>query len=148
MNHRLLTLACVGLTSLAIAGCKPQAPAEPPAAVASAEPTIADAPAPAATTTSVAPALDVKGFAGTFTGSGTTITLAADGGFSLKDGTAGFDGTWTAEADGAQIRLDPNSKSEPDRLYAVGGQDEIRPLDASGQPAEDGTGLQRAPSAH
>lgn len=147
MNHRLLSLACVGLAALAITGCKPQAPVEPPATVAPAKPATSDERAPSATS-SISPALDPKGFAGTFTAGGATISLTADGGFNLKDGTAAFDGTWTAEADGAQIRLDPNSKAEPDRLYAVVGQDEIRPLDAAGQPAEGGIGLQRKTSAY
>ena len=145
MNHKLLALAVV--SSLAFAGCKPQPPAEPPAPVAS------EAPAPAATPAAVAPAtpapaLDQKGFAGTFTGGGATITLLGDGTFSLKDTDTAFDGSWTAEDDGARIRLDPNSKAEPDRLFAVAGQDEIRPLDAGGQPIQGAVGLQREPTGH
>ncbi len=143
MNQKLLTLACAGLATLAIAGCKPQVPAPP------AEPAVEVAPAaPAASAetarraaSSASPALDQKGFAGTFAGGTSTITLNADGTFGLKDGKAAFEGTWTAEADGARIRLDPNSKAEPDRLYAVVGQDEIRPL-------EGGNALQRKSSAY
>lgn len=145
MNHKSLVLACAIVSSLALAGCKPQAPAESTAPVA------AEAPAPAAAPVAVAPAiaapaLDQKGFAGTFAGGGSTVTLVADGTFSLKDADAAFDGSWTAEADGARIRLDPNSKAEPDRLFAVGSQDEIRPLDAGGQPLEGSIGLQREAS--
>ena len=143
MNHKLLVLAVV--SSLAVAGCKPQPPAETPAPVASDAPATVAAPVAAAPATA-APALDQKGFAGTFAGGGSTVTLIADGTFSLKDADAAFDGSWTVEADGARIRLDPNSKAEPDRLFAVGGQDEIRPLDADGQPIAGGIGLQREAS--
>lgn len=150
MNHKLLALACAGFATVAIAGCKPQAPVEPAVPVAPVAPTAAATtaePAPTAAT-STAPALDQKGFAGTFASGSSTITLTADGSFNLKQDKAAFDGTWTAEADGAQIRLDPNSKAEPDRLYAVVGKDEIRPLDSAGQPIEGSIGLQRESSAY
>lgn len=144
MNHKSLVLACAIVSSLALAGCKPQAPAESTAPVASEAPAPAAAPVAVAVAPAIAaPALDQKGFAGTFAGGGSTVTLVADGTFSLKDTDAAFDGSWTAEADGARIRLDPNSKAEPDRLFAVGSQDEIRPLDAAGQPVEGSIGLQR-----
>ena len=145
MNNKLLALACAGLATLMVAGCKPTAPAETAAPVATAAPAAPAAtpePAPIAAA-DIAPALDPKGFAGTFAGGSSTITLTADGGFNLTDAQDAFDGSWTAEADGARIRLDPNSKAEPDRLYAVVGRDEIQPLDAAGQPIEGGTGLQR-----
>ena len=145
MNPKLLTLACVVICSLAVAGCKPQPPAEAAAPVASEAPATAIA-AVAIAPVAAAPALDQKGFAGTFAGGGSTVTLVADGTFNLKESDAAFDGSWTAEADGARLRLDPNSKAEPDRLFAVGGQDEIRPLDADGQPIEGGIGLQREAS--
>lgn len=144
MNHKLLVLACTLVSAVVIAGCKPQPPAEP-AAPAAAAPAVAPAPMAA---TGDAPALDPKGFAGTFAGGDSTIALAADGGFDLTQGTTAFDGTWTAESDGARIRLDPNSKAEPDRLYAVVDQDEIRLLDADGQPIEAAVALQREDAGH
>lgn len=147
MKHKLLTLACAGLATLAIAGCKPQAPVEPATPKASAAPATTAEPA-AIASPNAAPALDQKGFAGTFASGDSTVTLAADGSFKLKDDQAAFDGTWTAEADGQQIRLDPNSKAEPDRLYGVLGQDEIRPFDDAGQPVAGATGLQRRPPAN
>ena len=144
MNHKLLALACASLTIFAIAGCKPDAPVEPaaPVAPAAVTPAASTASAPIVAT-GTAPALDQKGFAGTFVSATSAITLDADGNFALKDGQASFDGSWTAEADGARIRLDPNSKTEPDRLYAVVGPDAIRPLDASGEPLEGGVPLHR-----
>ena len=145
MNHSMLALACAGLAAISIAGCKPQAPVEPPARVAPAAPAAPLAPVAAAGT---ANALDQKGFAGTFASGGSSITLNPDGTFSLKDGAAAFDGSWTAETEGARIRLDPNSKAEPDRLYAVLGKDEIRALDTAGQPIEGSIGLQRESSAY
>ena len=44
------------------------------------------------------------------------------------------EGTWTAEEDGKRIRLDPNSKSDQDRLFAVKGNNEIESLDLEGKP--------------
>ena len=145
MNHSMLALACAGLAAISITGCKPQAPVEPLAPVAPAAPAAPLAPVAAAGT---ANALDQKGFAGTFASGGSSITLNPDGTFSLKDGTAAFDGSWTAETEGARIRLDPNSKAEPDRLFAVVGQDEIRPLDVEGNAVDGSVGLQRESSGY
>ena len=49
-----------------------------------------------------------------------------------------LEGTWTAEENGSRIRLDPNSKSEQDRLYAVTSHDEIKPLGSDGTSAASG----------
>jgi copper homeostasis protein (lipoprotein) len=146
MNPALLALACAGLAAVSITGCKPQAPVEPPAPPVPVAP-VAPAAAPVAAT-GTAPALDRKGFAGTFASGDSRITLNPDGTFTLKDGEAAFEGSWTAETEGARIRLDPDSKAEPDRLYAVLGNDEIRALDAAGQPIEGSIGLQRESSAY
>jgi copper homeostasis protein (lipoprotein) len=106
--------------------------------------------APAASAADVP--FDVKGFAGTFSGTlpcadcpgiDTKVTLNADGTYKLhevyqgKPGN-GFngDGTWTAEENGKRIRLDPNSKSEQDRLFAVTSKDEIDALDLEGKAPE------------
>lgn len=149
MNRKLLLLAAV-LSTLAIAACKPQAPAEPATdatpAVVPAEPApVAVESTPAKTAEDVP--FDTKGFAGTFSGTlpcadcpgiDTKITLKPDGTYTLhetyqgkKDSFDG-DGTWTAEENGQRIRLDPNSKSENDRLYAVKSNDEIEVLDTEG----------------
>ena len=152
MNRKLL-LALVA-TTLVVAACKPQAPAAPaPEATATTEAAPAT-PAPVAVES--APAadaaevpFDVKGFAGTFSGTlpcadcpgiDTTLELKPDGTYALhetyrdKPGKFDRDGTWTAEENGKRIRLDPNSKSEEDRLFAVKSNDEIESLDAEGKP--------------
>lgn len=151
MNQQLLALAC--LATLAIAGCKPQAPAEP-----------AETPADSAVQTSAATVatpvveppktamFDARTFAGTFSGTlpcascpgiDTELELAADGAFQLdetyrdeKDGQRKVDGTWTAEANDQHIRLDPNSKSEDDRLYEIVSHEEIRVLGKDGKAPE------------
>ena len=155
MNRKLLLLAVVA--TLAVAACKPQAPAEPVAPTAPAEPAAPAAAAPVAVES--APAMmtaadvpfDIKGFAGTFTGTlpcadcpgiDTRITLNADGSYALHEVYQGKgngfdgDGTWTAEENGKRIRLDPNSKSQQDRLYAVTSADQIDALDSAGMPIE------------
>ncbi|WP_457097365.1 copper resistance protein NlpE [Lysobacter sp. P5_B9] len=154
MNRKLLLLAVVA--TLAVAACKPQAPAEPVAPTAPAEPAAPAAAAPVAVES--APAMtaadvpfDIKGFAGTFTGTlpcadcpgiDTRIMLNADGSYALHEAYQGKgngvdgDGTWTAEENGKRIRLDPNSKSQQDRLYAVTSADQIDALDSAGMPIE------------
>lgn len=147
MNRKLLLLAV--LSTLAFAACKPQAPAEPAAPAAPAAPA---EPAPVAVESAPAtsPAdvpFDTKGFAGVFTGTlpcadcpgiDTRITLNRDGTYTLdetyqgKPGGFSGDGTWTAEEGGKRIRLDPNSKSLEDRLFAVASQDQIDALDKAG----------------
>lgn len=130
MNRSLLTLAL--LATLAATACKPQAPAESaPAADAN---TAAEAPAPAPVEPAAAPAeapFDIKGFAGTFATADAKITLNADGTYVIAGATKG-DGTWTAEENGKRIRLDPNSKSDEDRLYSVVSHDQIDQVDATG----------------
>ena len=94
---------------------------------------------------------DIKGFAGTFTGTlpcadcpgiDTQLVLNADGTYKLhevyqgKPGNFDGDGTWTAEEDGKRIRLDPNSKSEQDRLFAVTSKDEIESLELEDKAIE------------
>ncbi|MGQ4584085.1 copper resistance protein NlpE N-terminal domain-containing protein [Lysobacter sp. F60174L2] len=154
MNKPLLALAC--LTVIAVAACQPE-----PAATTTAAPGAAEtAPAPV----DVAPAgedlssdnagFDMKGFAGTFSGTlpcadcpgiDTTLVLNPDGTYEISEAyqdsdgvVTRMDGTWTVEADDSQVRLDPNSKSEQDRLYAITSNEEITMLDLEGNPAESG----------
>ncbi|MFD0737959.1 copper resistance protein NlpE N-terminal domain-containing protein [Lysobacter koreensis] len=144
MKLKLLALAC--LATLAIAGCKPQPPAEPAAPAAApapaevAAPAVADAPIE----------FSQKAFAGSFSGADTKLMLAADGSYQIAEthqGEKKGDGTWTAEENGKRVRLDPNSKSEEDRLYEIVGNDEIRLLGKDGQPAASGPSLKRDAAA-
>jgi copper homeostasis protein (lipoprotein) len=156
MNRKLLLAAMA--STLAIAACKPQAPTEPATPAADAAPAATE-PAPVAAesapsgTAPDAP-FDVKGFAGTFNGTlpcadcpgiDTTISLKPDGTYTVHETYRGkpdsldSDGTWTAEENGQRVRLDPNSKSEQDRLFAVKSSDEIESLDAEGKPLTTNT---------
>jgi copper homeostasis protein (lipoprotein) len=154
MNRKLL-LAVLAST-LVIAACKPQAPAEPAAPAADTAPAASAEPAPVATESTPASSaadvpFDVKGFAGTFSGTlpcadcpgiDTTISLKPDGTYTVHEAYQGKpdsfdgDGTWTAEENGKRVRLDPNSKSEQDRLFAVKSSDEIESLDIEGKPID------------
>ena len=154
MNKPLLALAC--LTVIAVAACQPE-----PAATTTAAPGAAEtAPAPV----DVAPAgedlssdnagFDMKGFAGTFGGTlpcascpgiDTTLVLNPDGSYAISEAyqdepgpAIEMDGTWTAEANGQRIRLDPNSKTEQDRLFAIASQQQITQLDPEGRAVESG----------
>lgn len=78
---------------------------------------------------------DPKAFAGTFSAEGVKLELSADGGYvmTVHAESAGADlrtdGTWTVEDGGARLLLDPNSKSEQDRTYAVVSADELKAED-------------------
>ncbi len=149
MQIRTLVVAC--LTVAVLAACKPQTPAEP-AAPAAVEPAATTAPAADAAPAATPTAFDAKAFAGTFSGTlpcadcpgiDTTVALAADGTYTVEETYQDRkveplkgDGTWTAEANGKRIRLDPNSKSDQDRLFEVLSNDEIRQLDTEGKPIE------------
>lgn len=156
MNKTMTALACfVGLVA---AGCQQQ-PAEPAADANAAEATptaVATEITPAAESlgSDQAPGFDMKGFAGTFTGTlpcadcpgiETTLELAADGTYRITEvyqeedvAPREMDGTWTVEADDRQIRLDPNSKAEPDRLFEINSEQQITQLDLEGQPIASG----------
>lgn len=154
MNKQLFALACLAV--LAVAACKPE-PAETVAdqpASAEAAPAVADVVPSGENLSSDNAGFDMKGFAGTFSGTlpcadcpgiDTTLVLNPDGTYDITEAyqdsegvAAKMDGTWTVEADDQQIRLDPNSKSEQDRLYAITSNDEITQLDLEGKPAESG----------
>ncbi len=165
MSRNPPAFAVLALVALTVAGCRRETPDEtvatapPPAA----EVAPATAPAPASpdvvtvventaadAITNDSKGFDAKAFAGSFDGVDATLTLNADGNFILagrrqQAGTT-IDGTWTAEQDGKRIRLDPNSKSEPDRVYGIASNDLLTPLSSDGRPTADGTdhGLRRS----
>ena len=78
---------------------------------------------------------DVRAFAGSFEADGLQVAFAADGTYALvaRAESAGADlestGSWTVEDDGTRIRLDPDSKDEPDRVFAVVSPDELAAAD-------------------
>lgn len=154
MNQKLLTIACLAV--LALTACDRQetsGPTTAPDASVPAEPAPAAAETAAASPDTVA-AFDVKAFAGSFSGTlpcadcpgiDNKLTLNADGTFVLEEtyqdsrsATNKLDGTWTAEENNTRLRLDPNSKSEADRLYAITSNDQIDLLGDDGQPAASG----------
>jgi copper homeostasis protein (lipoprotein) len=163
MNQKLLALAC--LAALALSACnKPaEAPAAPAETAKAAEP--APAPEPAPVAEAPKPGFDVAAFAGSFSGTlpcadcsgiDTKIEFKADGSYAIdetyqgkKDGAAKGDGTWTAEEDGKRLRLDPNSKTDPDRLFEVVSHEEIRQLDTEGKAiaSQANLSLKRASAA-
>lgn len=147
-------LLFVILLPLALTACQREASAPEPAAAApsAAEPVVEAAVETTLAQAGVQPgpgAIDVKAFAGKFSGAlpcadcpgiDETLELGADGSFTLTDvyrerpqGTFALQGTWSTEADGKRIRLDPGSKTEADRLYAIVDNDTLAPLDADGQ---------------
>jgi len=78
---------------------------------------------------------DVKAFAGTFATDGAQLQLATDGTYTLvvhaesADADLATTGTWSVEADGTELLLDPDSKDEPDRRYAITTNDALTALD-------------------
>lgn len=152
MNRKhLTTLSLVAL--VALAGCKRDTAAAPDAMPAAEPPPTASAPV-AEHVVAAETALDTRAFAGNFSGTlpcadcpgiDTMLELRPDGGFMLmeayqarKAAPGMLEGTWTAEENGSRIRLDPNSKREQDRLYAVTSHDRITQLGSDGTPAATG----------
>jgi copper homeostasis protein (lipoprotein) len=155
VNARTVLLA--GLVVAALSACKPQAPAEQTPVEPSAPAAQPEAVAPAAPAADALPSaqgapFDTKAFAGTFTGTlpcadcpgiDTRLVLAADGTYTITESyqersapELNGDGTWTAEENNQRLRLDPNSKSDNDRLFAILSNNEIRQLDMSGRPIQ------------
>ena len=161
-----VTPAALLLAALALAGCD-RSPTDddsaPPMASAPAAVSIAAEAAPVVATETtmarsgvqpVTGAIDQKAFAGPFEGTlpcadcpaiDERLVLSADGSYSLTDAyreRPGSDnvveGSWSLEADGRSIRLDPGSKDAVDRMYAIADNDTLLPLDADGQPLGDG----------
>lgn len=141
----------MALSLSALAACKPEKPvaAAAPAAVA------APVAVPVAEITPASTAdFDMRAFAGEFGGTlpcadcpgiETRIELKGDGSYALdetyvdrKDGRFKGDGSWTVEENGHRLRLDPNSKSEQDRLFEIVGNDEIRMLGKDGEAVASG----------
>lgn len=148
---RTWLIAGIVLTALTLFGCKKEAATETAAPAAPATETAP--PADPALAAAAAPAdFDMRSFAGTFSGSlpcadcagiDTRIVLVGDGTYMLEetyqgksDAPSKGDGNWTAEDSGHRLRLDPNSKSDADRVFEIVGKDEIRLADKDGNPVD------------
>lgn len=77
---------------------------------------------------------DKGSFAGTFTGDGMSLDLRADGTYVLEAPGGGGHGAWSHEPSSNAIRLDPGSKTEPDRVFRMTSRDALARLGADGQP--------------
>lgn len=166
MQSRLIPLAC--LVTLALAACGAPEPdagtAAVPADAAAAAPGAADPellPPDAPQSADEAPGFDMKGFAGTFTGTlpcascpgiDTTLVLAADGTYQLTESyledpepAIATEGTWSVEDGEARIRLDPSGKQAEDRLLSIESAQRVVFLTPDGEAAETGLdyGLER-----
>jgi copper homeostasis protein (lipoprotein) len=167
------TLLCISVAfALALGACKRDEPA--PTDTPQADATAAADPAPTATTEHVDPpriegtdaiavsentsadagtqgtaqtvaGTELKDFAGSFAGSGTSVQLNADGTYAMtaRAESAGADlqtqGTWTVQAAGKELLLDSDDKSEADRLYGVVSKDELKAGDGGQVLRRDGT---------
>jgi CubicO group peptidase (beta-lactamase class C family) len=72
------------------------------------------------------PTFDAKAFAGRYAAGDTALEITADGMFALTLGGNAIDGTWTLQADGKTVTLDPDSKSETDRQLQVVSADSVK----------------------
>lgn len=78
-----------------------------------------------------APGFDVKAFAGVFVAEGARLQLATDGtyAFTVHAESAGADlvstGTWTVEAGGGEVLLDPDSKAGADQRFKIVSADRL-----------------------
>jgi len=158
MKH---SLPAVAIAALLLAGCNRPAETDAPVSGASAPAPLEQVATPAAPDEMAGPtagatdaiavidhaapggdaAFDAKAFAGTFATEGTSLAITADGTYTLTvhAESAGADlisgGTWMVQADGRELLLDPEDKSEPDRLYRIVSNDRLR--------ADDGGVLER-----
>ena len=148
-------LLAVAIATFALAACKREAepaPAPESAVVAPAETTepaagtdateVVDHSSPAGDVV----AFDTKVFAGRFGATGTSLDIGSDGTYQLSvhaesaNAELVTDGTWTVEADGKHILLDPASKAEADRRYEIVSHDELRAVDGGQSLGREGTG--------
>lgn len=162
--ERKTTGMCAAALTLALlaSACSREAPAPDAAAPAAQQPAPAATPVAAvenaAGTTMAQPGVqpadsgaDARAFAGTYSGTlpcadcpgiDETLVLSADGSFVLTDtyqerpGSANVvQGSWTLDADGKRIHLDPGSKDAVDKFYGIDG-DGLRLLDGEGRPID------------
>lgn len=162
MTRRITRGLILASLALALAACKPAAEPAADAAPADAADSVQDDTAKAAVAGTDATAVvhnapsdpagfDRKAFAGTFAGTlpcadcpgiDTRLDIAADGTFTLsetyqdRDTTSEARGTWTIDAAGKQLLLDPETKDGTDRHFELVSKDELRALDTAGEPID------------
>lgn len=160
--------ACVALVCLALAACQPDTADETSATAQASAPQTTRQTAdliPGNGDQEAAGAFDVRAFAGRFEGTlpcagcprvDSILDLRADGSYVLTETypdameqSGSTEGNWAAEGDGAQLRLDPNNKQEPDRLYEIASNDELHQIDTGDGaiPAKVSYSLQRTDAA-
>lgn len=69
--------------------------------------------------TSASPDFDSRAFAGTYSGGTTRLDIGAEGQFALDESGQTTAGTWTLQAGGKTIVLDPDAKGDTDRLLQL-----------------------------
>lgn len=65
------------------------------------------------------PRFDARAFAGTYSGGTTRLDIGAEGQFALDESGQVLTGTWTLQAGGKTIVLDPDAKGDTDRLLQL-----------------------------
>jgi copper homeostasis protein (lipoprotein) len=157
MAHRPMIRLALATLACALAACRPDPePSPDPAPEPLASATTADAGALAGTDASAVvhhapkdPAgFDRKAFAGAFAGTlpcadcpgiDASVQIGDDGTFRLtetwrdRDTRTETAGTWTIDAEGTRLQLDPDSKEAADRWFEIVSKDEIRMLDTNGE---------------
>ncbi len=158
MTRRIAAPLALLPLAFVLAACKPAAePASAPAAAAEAPAAPVESGSVAGTDATAVvhhdrsdPAgFDRKAFAGTFAGTvpcadcpgiETHLAIDADGTFELdetyqdRDSSSQTTGTWTIDADGKRLLLDPDTKDAADRRFEIVSKDEVRLLDSDGNP--------------
>lgn len=150
MTRTPCLLACIA--TLALAACSRQAP-QPAGTPAASGAAAATAPAAPATVPATAPAPEApetpdfdKGmFSGTFIAGDTWLELHADGTYGLVGPDGPSVGSWTHEAGGDLIRLDPGSKEAQDRVFRIVGNDALAQAAPDGRPLPGQRELRRQP---
>ena len=158
MTRRIAAPLALLPLALVLAACKPAADPVPADAAPAEAPAVPVESGSVAGTDATAvvdherpdPAgFDRKAFAGSFAGTvpcadcpgiETHLAIDADGTFELdetyqdRNSSSQTTGTWTIDADGKRLLLDPDAKDAADRHFEIVSKDEIRMLDVDGNP--------------
>ncbi len=135
--RKSVSLLLPTLALLALSACKREDSAPVAPAATAVSPSTMHAPAPVTVATAVgvsesaAPGehttFDAKAFAGSFSDDAVEVRFAADGTYAMSTHAADAStGTWSLEPDARHVRLDPNAKSEDDRVYELVDNDHLK----------------------